>query len=350
MSNTAGPGLVIKGGSGNFQFGGTTIISGAGATSMLIEGVAPTAAVENVNNNVEQVQNTQVIFNNLVISNRHDAGLVIDNDAAPVTINGTTTITNGGGTSPSAINIENSTGNVTFGGTVNVTGTTINPGVTLTNDSGTTSFTTLNISSVNGTALYANNGGTLVINSAQTTDLGGTISATGGTAVDIESTTMNVNLLAVNSTNGTVGLKLVNSPGSFAVFGSSDETAGSGGVIEGAGTGILLQNTGNVGLLSMILNGNGVGISSTNTNYLAITNFNIENSSSYGISSSDTKTLMVTNSSFSANGAANIQAQVDTVGSYAYSVVGSNHGRGQRRQYRHHDAVGRHRGHRQFHC
>jgi Right handed beta helix region len=323
VSNTAGPGLVIDGGSGNFQFGGTTIISGAGATSLLIEGVAPTAAVENVNNNVEQVQNTQVSFNNLVISNRHDAGLVIDNDAAPVTINGTTTITNGGGTSPSAINIENSTGNVTFGGTVNVTGTTINPGVTLTNDSGTTTFTTLNISSVNGTALYANNGGTLVINSAQTTDLGGTISATNGTAVDIESTTMNINLLAVNSTNGTVGLKLVNSPGSFAVFGSSDETAGSGGVIEGAGTGILLQNTGNVGLLSMILNGNGVGISSTNTNYLAITNFQIENSSSYGISSSDTKTLMVTNSSFSANGAANIQAQVDTVGSYAYSVVGS---------------------------
>ncbi len=164
VSNTAGPGLVIEGGSGNFQFGGTTIISGAGATSLLIEGVAPTAAVENLNNNVEQVQNTQVTFNNLVISNRHDAGLVIDNDAAPVTVNGTTTITNGGGTSPSAINIENSTGNVTFGGTVNVTGTTINPGVTLNNNSGTTTFTTLNISSVNGTALYANNGGTLVIN------------------------------------------------------------------------------------------------------------------------------------------------------------------------------------------
>lgn len=74
----------------------------------------------------------------------------------------------------------------------------------------------------------------------------------------------------------------------------------------------------------MILNGNGVGISSTNTNYLAITNFQVENSSSYGIDSLDTKTLMVTNSTFTANGAANIRAQVDTVNSYAYSVVGSN--------------------------
>ena len=52
-------------------------------------------------------------------------------------------------------------------------------------------------------------------------------------------------------------------------------------------TGILLQNTGNIGLLSMILNGNGVGISTTNTNYLAITNFTIENSSSFGIDSLD---------------------------------------------------------------
>jgi hypothetical protein len=324
VGNTAGPGLAIEGGSGNFQFGGTTIISGAGATSILLENVGPTATVENNNNNVEQVQNTQISFNNVSIANRHDAGLVINNVAAPVTVNGTTTITNAGGTSPSAINIENSSANVTFSNTVNVTNTTIQPGVTLTNNTGTTLFSALNVSSVNGTALYANNGGTLVINPKQTVGAGGTIQATNGTAVDIENTTMNVNLYAVDATGGTVGLKLVNSPGSFAVFGASDETAGSGGVIEGAATGILLQNTGNVGLVSMILNGNGVGISSTDTNYLAITNVQISNSSSYGISSADTKTLMVTNSVFSANGAANIQAQVDTPGSYAYSIVGSS--------------------------
>jgi hypothetical protein len=323
VGNTAGPGLSIQGGAGDFQFGGTTIIAGAGATSVLIQGVAPLAAVQNANGNVEPVQNTTITFNNLSIANRHDAGLVIDNVTAPVTINGTTTVTNEGQTSPSAINIENNAGNVTFKGTVNVTGTTIDPGVTLTNNSGTTTFNTVNISAVNGTALYANNGGTLVINSAQKVGAGGTIQATNGTAVDIESTTMNINLFNVSSTGATVGLKLVSSPGSFAVFGSSDETAGSGGVIEGANTGILLQNVGNVGLVSMILNGNGVGITSQNANYLAVTNFQIENSSTYGIDSLDTKTLMVTNSTFAANGATNIRAQVDTVNSYAYSIVGS---------------------------
>ncbi len=323
VTNTAGPGVVISGGSGNFQFGGQTIVSGAGAQSVLIQNVGPTAAVENNNNDVDQVQKTQVTFDNLSIANRHDAGLVVNNVATTVTVGGTTTVTNEGGTSPSAINVENSSGNVNFAGTVNVTNTTIQPGVSLTNNTGTTTFSTLNVNSVNGTALYANNGGTLVINPKQTVGAGGTISANHGTAVDIENTSMNVNLYSVSSTDGTVGLKLVNSPGSFAVFGASDETAGSGGVIEGAQTGILLQNAGNVGLVSMILNGNGVGISTTDTNYLAITNVQISNSSSYGISSTDTKTLMVTNSAFSANGAANISAQVDTVGSYAYSVVGS---------------------------
>jgi hypothetical protein len=282
------------------------------------------AVVQNANGNVESVQNTVVTFNNLSIANRHDAGLVIDNVTAPVTVNGTTTVTNEGQTSPSAINIENSAANVKFTGTVNVTNSTVDPGVTLTNNSGTTTFSTLNISSVNGTGLYANNGGTLIINNKQTVGAGGTIRATNGTAVDIESTAMNVNLFNVSSTGATVGLKLVSSPGSFAVFGSSDETAGSGGVIEGANTGILLQNVGNVGLVSMILNGNGVGIQTQNTNYLAITNFQIQNSSTYGIDSLDTKTLMVTNSTLSANGATNIRAQVDTVNSYAYSIVGSN--------------------------
>lgn len=323
VANTAGPGLTIEGGAGNFQFGGTTIISGAGATSVMLEGVAPLAAVTNANGNVEAVQNTQISFNNLSIANRHDAGLVINNVSAPVNFNGTTTITNEGGTSPSAINIENSSANIAFKGTVNVTDATINPGVSFTNNTGTTTFNTINVSSVNGTALYANSGGTIVINSAQTVGAGGTIQATNGTAVDIENTTMNINLFNVSSSGASVGLKLVSAPGSFAVFGSSDETAGSGGVIEGATTGIMLQNVGNVGLVSMALNGNGVGIQSTNTNYLAITNFQIENSSTFGIDSLDTKTLMVTNSSFATNGATNIRAQVDTVNSYAYSIVAS---------------------------
>jgi hypothetical protein len=323
VANTAGPGLSIQGGGGDFQFGGTTTISGAGGPSILLGGVAPAAAVQNPNGTLQPVQNTTITFDNLSIANRQNAGLVINNVAAPVVVNGTTNITNESSVSPSAINIENSTGNVSFA-TVNATNTLINPGVSLVNNSGTTKFGTLNIASSTGTALYANNAGTLVINPTQSINAGGTIQANSGTAVDIENTTMNVSLFNVSSIGATVGLKLVNTPGTFAVYGGTNEGAGSGGIIEGANTGILLQNVGNIGLVSMALNGNGVGVQAQNANYLSLTNVQIENSATFGIDSLDAKTLMVTNSTFSANGAANIRTQVDTINSYAFSIVGSN--------------------------
>ena len=126
-----------------------------------------------------------------------------------VFVNGVTTITNEGGTGASAIDIKNSSGNVTFLSKVNVDNSTVNPGVSITNDTGTTSFTALNVSSINGTGLFANNGGTLVINGAQVAAAGGTIMATNGTAVDIENTTMNIYLFSVSSSNAAVGIKLL---------------------------------------------------------------------------------------------------------------------------------------------
>ena len=45
-----------------------------------------------------------------------------------------------------------------------------------------------------------------------------------------------------DSGNATAGIKLIASPGGFAVLGDSSNTAGSGGTIQGAATGIFLQN------------------------------------------------------------------------------------------------------------
>ncbi len=73
----------------------------------------------------------------------------------------------------------------------------------------------------------------------------------------------------------------------------------------------------------MNLNANGTGIQSQGTTYLALTNVQVTNSSSFGINSLDTKTLVVLNSTFAGNGGPNISAQVDTVGSYAYSILAS---------------------------
>jgi hypothetical protein len=308
LGNTTSTGIDIEGGTGRYNFTGTTTIAGAGAASILVDNLAAAGAVN---------------FGTVNINNRHDEGFVVNNSNGAVTVNGVTTITNEGGTGASAIDIKNSGSNVTFVGKVNVDNTTVNPGVSLTNDTGTTSFTALDITSINGTSLFANNAGTLEINGAQVAAAGGTIQSTNGAALDIENTAMNIALFSVSSSNAPFGIKLFNAPGQIAIYGNSNETAGAGGTIQGDTVGVLLQNAGTVGLLSMNLNGNGTGIQSTGTTYLALTNVQVTNSSSFGVNSLDTKTLIVLNSSFGGNGGPNISAQVDTVASYAYSILAS---------------------------
>jgi hypothetical protein len=308
VGNTTSNAVDIEGGSGTFNFTGLTTVSGGGAASILVNNLASTGVVN---------------FGTIDINNRHDEGFVVNNSAGNVFVNGVTTVTNEGGTGASAIDIKNSSGNVDFIGKVNVENSTLNPGVSITNNTGTTSFTALDVTSINGTGLYANNGGTLNINAAQVAAAGGTITATNGTALDIENTTMNIALFAVNSDNAAVGIKLLNSPGQIAIFGDSNETAGAAGTIQGDTIGIQLQNTGSVGIVSMNLTNNGTGIQSQDTTYLALTNVQVNNSSSFGLNALDTKTIVLLSSSFTGNGGPSVASQYDTVGSYALSVLGS---------------------------
>jgi hypothetical protein len=130
-------------------------------------------------------------------------------------------------------------------------------------------------------------------------------------------------LFSVSSSNAAVGIKLLNAPGAFAVFGNSKETPGIGGTIQGDTIGIEAVNSGAVGLISMNLNANGTAIQTQDLTNLSITNFNVTNSSTFGINALDTKTLVVLNSNFSGNGGPNVVSAVDATGSYAVSVLAS---------------------------
>jgi hypothetical protein len=301
LTSSAGKGIDIEAASGTVQFSGTTTVSGAAAASVTIQNLVSTGSVT---------------FDNLTINNRQDAGLVINNAAGAVTVSGTTTITNEGAATPSALSITNSSGTMAFSGPVNVVNSTGNPGVNLVSNSGTTTFNALNISSTNGTGLYASNAGTLDVSSSANGTSGGTIQAANGTAVDIENTTMDVNLTNVSSSGGSVGLKLISDPGSFFVFGQSGGAAGSGGTIQGAATGVYLQNTGTVALVLMKLDSNGVGVEAQNAAYVALGNDQITNSTTYGVDALNVAQLAIGNSTFSGNGAANIRFQANQIGSY----------------------------------
>jgi hypothetical protein len=306
--NSAGRGIDIEGNSGQLQFAGTTTVSGAAAESVNIQNLLSTGSVT---------------FDNLAISHREGAGLAIDQSSGAVSVNGTTTIGNEIGSNSSGILISNSSGNTTFGGAVTVSNAATNPGVSLQSNTGVTTFSSLNVTSVNGTGLSANQGGTLVINSAQTTGTGGTISSVNGTAVDIENTNMNVNLASVSSNNSSAGIKLIASPGSFLVTGDSGATAGSGGTIQNDTIGVVLQNTGTVNLASMNLVSNGLGIQAQTVQALGLGSTTISGSSSFGIDALNVVKLTLVSDTFTGNGAASIRSQYNQFGTYTIDIASS---------------------------
>lgn len=309
VTNSAAKGIDIEAASGTVQFAGTTTVTGAADTSVNIQNLVSTGSVT---------------FDNLTINNRQNSGLVVNNSSGSVTVNGTTTITNENSVAPSALSVINSSGGVTFDGAVTVVNSTGNPGVNIVNNSGTTTFNSLNITSTNGTALYANNGGTLDVSSTANGNAGGTIQATNGTAVDIENTAANVYLTSISSSGASVGLKLISTSGAFVIYGNSAGTAGSGGTIQGDTTGVLAENAGNVGLVLMNFNSNGVGIEAQNVAYLGLGNVSITNSTSYGIDALNVAQLSVNSSTFSGNGAANIRFQANQIGSYTLTAASSS--------------------------
>jgi hypothetical protein len=306
--SSAGRGIDIEGGSGQLQFAGTTTVAGAAAESVNIQNLLSTGSVT---------------FDNLSINHREGAGLAIDQSSGTVSVTGTTTISNEIGSNAAGILITNSSGNTTFGGPVNISNSVTAPGVSLQSNTGTTTFSSLNVTSVDGTGLFSNLGGSLVINGPGTAGIGGTINSVNGTAVDIENTNMNVNLTSVSSSNAAAGIKLIASPGTFFVTGDAKNDVGTGGTIQNDTVGAILQNTGTVGLLGMNLTSNGVGIQAQNVKMLGIGTTTVSGSTSFGVDALDVATLTFTGATLTGNGAANIRSQYDTPGVYAINLGSS---------------------------
>ncbi len=305
VSNSAGRGIDIENESGAVNFAGTTTVSGAATESVNI---------------FNQFANGSVTFDNLSIDHREGTGLNIGNSAGTVAVTGTTNITNEIGSNASGISIANSSVNTTLTGPVTVSNSVTNPGVSLTSNTGTTTFSSLNVTSVNGTGLFANDAGTLVINSAHTAGAGGSIASVGGTAVDIESTNLDVYLAALSSNNAPVGLKLIGASGTFFVTGNASNAVGTGGTIQNDTVGAILTDSGTIALVGMTFNANGVGVQATNVQQLGLAHSTISGSSSYGVDALNVGTLNVVSATFSGNGAPNVRSQYDQHGAYVVNV------------------------------
>ncbi|MEZ5455693.1 MAG: Ig-like domain-containing protein [Lysobacteraceae bacterium] len=181
-----------------------------------------------------------------------------------MTLAGTTTgaiSTNGAlGAGITVIDIQSSASSGTFqlGSTLNLdhndAGET-GGGINLVNNTGTWSFPNVTLSSTTGvSALRASNAGTLTM--GQTTP--GQLAVNGVPVLDVQNTTIGaagLNFVRIDGGIGSVGILLNNTgaSGGLSVTGSGS-TAGSGGTISNGTTGISLTNTRNVSLSNMQLN------------------------------------------------------------------------------------------------
>ncbi len=203
--------------------------------------------------------NLTSVNGNLIIS----AGAATGASADAVVINGGTAAVSFGGTitnsTARAVNIQNKTGGTaTFSGAINGLGT----GISLTNNTGATlTFTgSLTLNTGANAAFTATGGGTLNVQTGINT-----ATTTTGTAVNIRNMTIGasgVTFRSISANGGANGIYLdSNTGGTFTVVGTG--VAGSGGTVQNmtgangstAGIGVYINNTGNVSLNWMQLNG-----------------------------------------------------------------------------------------------
>jgi hypothetical protein len=220
------------------------------------------------------------------------------------------------GAAAAGINIEGTTGLVEFA-SASVTGSSGSPGVRIVDAPGDVSFDDLSVTADNATGLYVRDSGKLVIGD-------GEVASIGGSAVDAENVELDVDLTSVSSDGAAVGVRLVNTPGEFFVYG--DGAYGTGGVIQNAGTGVLLSGAGSVGFNYLDMDANGTGVDAADTTYFILAHARVTNSINYAINARNTATLEVLASTFSANGGAGtnaIRAAADADGDYVINVLGN---------------------------
>jgi len=280
----------------------------------------PGAAVQNVELAGVDVRNTgldgvvlndvggTVSLDDVNVANTTGTGIAVHGGSAEHAFGGVS-IENAGG---SGLSASSAAGSLTFD-TLHVDGAAAGPGVSIVDSAAETTFDNLHVTTENTTGLFVKNGGLLAIGD-------GTIAATGATAVDVEDTETDVTLTRVSSDGAAVGLRLVDTPdGTFTVAGAG--ALGTGGLMQNATNGVLLDNAGTVNLSYLDLDANAVGIDATDTEFLRLRYCRVTNSTTYGVDSLNTQFLRLYDSTLENNGGPGsngIRAYADTLGEYEY--------------------------------
>ncbi len=377
IAGNADPGLFYTSPSGQLNLVGNTTITTSGGTGFEVSGIANTGTVtgqilssglitiNNTAGNAFQLNDVvkrrfQVDTNGIVVNNRAQTGIFINNYGGRTNLAGTNTIQNQFASTAPGIDIQTNTGVIGLGNT-NVLNTVGPVGVIVNNNfsldralllpnetlvQNQVGFSTL---SVDGTAAL----GVQITNNRDVSTGGGVLDITNGQAIDVQNNgldTLRINIGTVDevvipvvtrghsltfdevsATNAAFGIRVLNSTGEFIVTGGNNFDGGtiSGMTIAGA----LFQNTQVADLAFQTYNGNFIGIDAnqmiqrvatplpvltqqplpTNaglTPFLRLDTVAINGSLSEGIRGLNVSTFSLLNSTLTNNGVANNQQQI----------------------------------------
>jgi len=215
VSGSVTQGILFQQSTADINFGNTAV-----GTATPLSGGTDAISLQN-NESGTRTFGSITTQNNSAVGFLHGAG------GGPVSVTGTTTITNPGGI---GIDVQSSNANLSFAATTVNKGATAGTGVRLINNtSRTISFSSLAITASNGTGLLANTGG--AINTG-----GGSIGATGGPSLDLGGVALGLNFTSLSSTNsGTFGIYLNATSGAItATTTTITNPSGAGMSIAGA--------------------------------------------------------------------------------------------------------------------
>ena len=297
ISGSGTAGLLVGNGAGGASTGGTAAISYGGT-------IAAGAGV-NVVNIQDHSTGAVTLSGNLTHSGANGSAIVLDQNSSNFTFSGSNlNLTTG---SSDAINITNQTGGTTvaFSGTVNIdttSGTGVNFGGT---SAANLNFTgsNLTIDTTGGQGFVANATTNATVN---VTGSGNHINSGSGTALNITSTTIGASDLNFHdiSANGAVNGIVLNNTGS-----SGGLTVTGNGVNGESTTGGLITNT------------TGVGISLTNTRDVSLTNLGISNTGAEGIKTSSVTNFTYQDAAIVNAGDGNDENTIDLLNMFGTSLI-----------------------------
>ena len=264
-------------------------------------------------------------FSEISIDGVDETGVLVDGGIGEITFHDSLSILNATNTGMSVKSLttlvevvddeEEETPGRVFVEDLAITGADGATGVEIEDVDGIAFFQDLNVSTTNGTSLR-------ISDSSQVVTIDGILAATNAPVIDIENSTVDMDLTSISADGGDVGVKMHSMTGELLVFGETE--FGSGGVIKNTKVAVDVEDSERVGFQGLDLEDNEVIAEVKETEAFELSFARVSGTTKQLINTKNLKVLEVVGSTFEDNPIAEdvaINFEVDQTDSYVASLI-----------------------------